>query len=306
MRSRRATGPEAARRGPDRPLRQAALVWQIVGALVTAVPLPTLAQAAPTDCPEHFLRGQPPTLINPRLARSTRELCSSAFAVLHSGVTRTPLWAAERLTPGRIRAAEALPRKNAFHAEPRLPEDEQAELADYERSGYDRGHMAPSGDMPDAKADRESFSLANMVPQDPSLNRGLWAGIEEAVRDLAVRDGEVYVVTGPIFRGENLKALNGRVLVPTEVFKAVYVPGLGQAGAYVTANAADGGWREVSVARLREESGIDAFPFLLEAAKAQAMDLPDPTVRVRRGPAPVPKREEGCGWVRWLLSGLRC
>jgi endonuclease G len=82
--------------------------------------------------------------------------------------------------------------------------------------------MSPDGDMPDAAAEHESFRLANTVPQDVRLNRGLWARIEEAVRGLAARDGEVYVVTGPILRGESLKALNRRVLVPTELFKAVH------------------------------------------------------------------------------------
>ena len=93
----------------------------------------------------------------------------------------------------------------------------------------------------------------------------------------------MYVVTGPIFRGESLKALNGRVLVPTEVYKAVYNPKLGQAGAYVAENADDAELREVSVAQLREESGIDAFPALPEVVKARAMDLPDPTGRGHRG-----------------------
>ena len=254
-----------------------------VAAFLVALALPpAAAAAAPTACPGQFLRGEPPTLANLKLARDTRELCFSAFVVLHSGVTRTPLWSAEHLTPGRVRAAEALPRKNSFHAEPALPKDERAELADYEGSGYDRGHMAPDADMPDAQAEHESFSLANMVPQDARLNRGVWARIEEAVRGLAVRDGEVYVVTGPIFRGENLKALNGRVLVPTEVYKAVFDPKLGQAGAYVAENADDTKLREVSVAQLRDESGIDMFPGLPEATKARAIDLPDPIGRGRR------------------------
>ena len=122
------------------------------------------------------------------------------------------------------------------------------------------------------------------------------------------KDGEVYVVTGPIFRGESLQALNGRVLVPTQVYKAVYDPELGQAGAYVAENADDARLREVSVAELREESGLDVFPGLPEPAKARAMDLPDPTGRSRREPAPVPvaARETSCGWAQWLLSGLRC
>ena len=84
--------------------------------------------------------------------------------------------------------------------------------------------MALSGDMPTETSQHESFSLANMIPQDPKNNQILWQGIEEATRTLASRDGEVYVVTGPIFEGSSLERLNGRVLVPAFVFKAIYDP----------------------------------------------------------------------------------
>lgn len=57
------------------------------------------------------------------------------------------------------------------------------------------------------------FSLANIVPQNPTHNRHLWADIETNVRYLTNRS-EVYVVTGPLFVGSQLTALNERVLVP--------------------------------------------------------------------------------------------
>jgi endonuclease G len=67
--------------------------------------------------------------------------------------------------------------------------------------------MTPSGDMPDARAQEQSFSLANMVPQAPMLNRGVWERIESAVRRLARREDGIYVVTGPVFQGGDLQAL---------------------------------------------------------------------------------------------------
>ena len=42
--------------------------------------------------------------------------------------------------------------------------------------------MTPSGDMPDEAAQQERFSLANIVPQTPELNRGIWERIERRVQ----------------------------------------------------------------------------------------------------------------------------
>ena len=234
------------------------------------------AAAAPTQCPEHFADGQAPNLVNPRLATGTRALCFEGFAVLHSALTRTPLYSAEHLTADRIDAARTTRRESEFHAEPALPTDERAELADYARSGFDRGHMSPSGDMPDASAQQERFSLANMIPQAPRLNRGLWEGIESAVRTMAERRGELYVVTGPIFKGDQLATV-GHVLVPTYVFKAVLDPSRRAAAAYVTENTDDATWVAVSMAQLAGLTGIDIFPSLSPRARNAAMRLPTPT-----------------------------
>jgi endonuclease G len=256
-------------------------VGWIVSCLLIAIP--STGIAAPTACPEHFEAGQAPDLLNQKLAAKTRELCFSGYADVHSGVTRTPLWSAEHLTRERLEAQRGLERKNTFHPEPRLPTDERAELSDYARSGFDRGHMSPSGDMPDARAQDESFSLANMVPQNPNNHRNLWEGIETAVRDLTHQDGEVYVVTGPIFQGASLQRLNGRVLVPTHLYKAIYDPKRRQAGAYLVENAEGDAYQRVSIADLQEVAGIDPFPGLPQAVKASAMDLPKPRPHGRSG-----------------------
>ena len=39
--------------------------------------------------------------------------------------------------------------------------------------------------MPDSKAQQECFSLANMIPQVPENNRGVWENIEKSVRNMA-------------------------------------------------------------------------------------------------------------------------
>ncbi|WP_424138526.1 DNA/RNA non-specific endonuclease [Roseomonas chloroacetimidivorans] len=271
--------PPPAGRIPRRGRGAALGAWLLLS-LLAGIPA---VEAAPTACPQHYPEGVAPDITRPALAAQTRELCFRAFAVLHSGVSRTALAAAEHLTRRRIQQARQLQRDDAFHAEDALPEDERARLSDYARSGYDRGHMAPSGDMPTAAAQAESFSLANMVPQSPGSNRCLWEGIESTVRNLAMEEGEVWVLTGPIFEGRNLQRLNGRVLVPTSLYKAIYLPRRGEAGAYVAPNEPGMAWRAVSLDELRGIAGLDAFPALPAAVKARAMTLPEPRPSNVRG-----------------------
>ncbi|WP_328702970.1 DNA/RNA non-specific endonuclease [Arenibaculum pallidiluteum] len=215
-------------------------------------------------------------LLDRKLEPKTRMLCFSGFAAVHSGLTRTPLWPAERLTRAGQKRADVVARVDDFHAEARLPADERAELQDYARSGFDRGHLAPAADMSSKSAQRQSSSLANIIPQAPESNRGIWSDIEGAVRDLARRDGEVFVVTGVVFAGETLQRVGGRVFVPTQVWKAVYVPRSGLAGAYVVENTASQDWREIPITELAALAGIDPFPALQGTSRSRQQDLPDP------------------------------
>ena len=126
--------------------------------------LTSVLYAAPTNCPQFYLEGEVPLIGNEKMRAKTTELCFEAFTVMHSGLSKTPLWSAEHLTKEAIDAP--IPRKDTFHEEKQLLASHRAELKDYAKSGYDRGHMSPSADMPTPSAQSESFSLANMVPQD--------------------------------------------------------------------------------------------------------------------------------------------
>ena len=235
------------------------------------------ALAQPAACPQFFPGGQPPEVTNPRLAQRTTLLCNDAYAALASGVTHGAIWSAERLTAASLAAARGTPRQGEFHSDDRLPRADRAQLDDYHRSGYDRGHMAPSGDMPDKRAQEQSFALSNMVPQTAALNRGVWEGIESAVRRLAARRGELYVVTGPAFQGQQIQSIGpDGVLVPSSTWKAVHDPKGGETGAYLCSNTAAPRCETVSVAALARGVGIDPFPAVSERMKQTAMTLPRP------------------------------
>jgi endonuclease G len=244
----------------------------IAGAgLLAALLAPGLGLAS--SCPDHYADGRAPEIRNPKLAVATRELCYGVFGVMHSGVTRTPLWSAEHLRAENVAAAQGLKRDNAFHPEARLPRAQRAELDDYARSGFDRGHMTPNGDMPDRVTQRESFTLANMVPQDGDHNRHIWAPIEGAVRKMAKKEGRLYVITGPAFLGTKLRKV-GNVLVPTHLYKVVYSPRQQRAAAYFTENRANADIQVVPVAELERIVGIEFLPSLTPQQKERMLSLP--------------------------------
>jgi endonuclease G len=212
-------------------------------------------------CPQFFVAELSPRV--PDVASlKARPLCYDAFAVLHSGVTKTPLFVAERLNKEQLDDAKGEKRTNRFFADARLPFAERAQLEDYKHSGWSRGHMAPAADMPTAQAMAQSFSLANMVPQAPVNNQKAWAGIEKATRKYVMRaQGDVYVITGPIFDVSSQAIGVGSVRVPTFLYKLVYDATTNRAWAHWIENTdnahAD---RPISYRELVRRTGIEFLP----------------------------------------------
>lgn len=239
--------------------------------------------AGTSQCPSHYYDGQLPEMRSSKMQNKAREVCFIAYGLMHSGVTRTPLWSAEYVTQENLLAGSDLKRINSFHPEYALPEDERAEMKDYARTGYDRGHMSPSKDMPTREAQQESFSLANMVPQDPTNNRVLWEGIESAVRTLAKRRGGLYVISGPLFsKTRRPYILNDRVTAPAQLFKIVFDPKKEQGAAYLVDNVNTMQYQTISIAELESLAEIEFFPGMSNQTKNKVMRLPKPTPHRRK------------------------
>lgn len=230
--------------------------------------------ASSTTCQGIYFSNTAPDILNTKFKSKTTEICYTQFALLHSGISKTPLWSAEHLT--RAMLQHEAKRSEDFHADEHLGHNDRAELEDYKHSGYDRGHMSPSGDFDNMKSNEECFTLANMIPQNHENNEGIWSDIEKATRSLAKKQGEVYVITGPIFTGSHFSRIGGRVYIPPKIFKAIYIPSTGQAAAYVTDNAPGYRYDILSIAELEKLTGIEVFPFMAQSAKMYAARLPDP------------------------------
>ena len=238
---------------------------------------------AKSGCLDQFYRSEPPILVNEKLKIDSYALCYNGFNVMYSGTTKTPLWVAEYLSPSRL--SQKIKREDSFHEEEKIELKHRAYLSDYRASGYDRGHMAPNADMPTKAAQFDSFSLANMVPQSPKNNQEVWRKLEEATRALVTKNQQdVYVVTGPLFTAKRLKTIGkNNVIVPSAVFKAIYIPKTGEIGAYYAPNNDTLQVKIVSICYLEEQLGMNLFPQLTAEQKRNTHKLPLSTTEVVKG-----------------------
>ena len=93
-----------------------------------------------------------------------------------------------------------------------------------------------------------------MIPQNPDNNRHVWERIESTVRTLAKSRGELYVITGTLYIGSSVQRLNGRVFVPTNIYKIVYDPRAQRGAAYYVSNAEDAAVQVLSISEHKQAS----------------------------------------------------
>ncbi len=131
--------------------------------------------AQPQECPNIPL---------PKVNVPTEKICHTGYIVLYDTENRLPRLVAYELTPERTLGC--LPRQSRFHAE-----GPSAKPGEYRSSGYDLGHMMPAQDAAyDKTVAYESFSMLNIAPQLPGLNRKQWERLEEAARAWAWERGD--------------------------------------------------------------------------------------------------------------------
>ncbi|WP_434381978.1 DNA/RNA non-specific endonuclease [Melittangium boletus] len=153
----------------------------------------------------------------------------SPYVISYNGSRKTPNWAAWQLNTSWLGSTS---RQDTFRSDNTLPASiPQATLSDYSGSGYDRGHLCPSGDRTRTTTDNSTtFYLTNMIPQSPNNNQGPWERLESYSRSLVASGKELYIMAGPLYSGTVSTIGNGRVAVPTSTWKVITVmnsPGQG-------------------------------------------------------------------------------
>ncbi|AIW13414.1 DNA/RNA non-specific endonuclease [Vibrio tubiashii] len=226
--------------------------------LAVVFSLPTFAKT----CGKHLDVGLPSE-------QPDQVLCRDGYAVGYNFQTKNADWVAYHITAESVNAS--FKRSNSFKEDSELPDYARSTLADYSGSGYDRGHLAPSATM-DFSQDsmKQSFLMSNMSPQLPGFNRVGWRILEEHVRDLANEYNELYVVTGPIYQG-NENTIGNNVIIPSAFYKVILDPAFNEAIAFIVPH------RDVSSSELasfvttidavEQQTGLDFFSLIADSTE---------------------------------------
>ena len=163
---------------------------------------------------EHILYGYP--------SEQGTVLYRKGYVLDYDNITKNASWVSYHLTVKYL--VQKVERSNNFRPDPDLKVGERAELVDYNKCGYDRGHLVPAEDMRrDKQTESESFYLSNMTPQiGPGFNRGIWKNLEAKVRRWVKIRRNIYVIAGPIYgKKPNITIGPNHVAVPTSFYKIV-------------------------------------------------------------------------------------
>jgi endonuclease G len=117
--------------------------------------------------------------------------------------------------------------KNGNYKRPYFIEDPSvitgsADWRNYKKSGYDKGHLCPAGDMEfDQSAYNDTFYTSNISPQKHDFNSGIWNRLEQKTRYWAGKYNDIYVVTGGILKDSDKTIGTENVAVPKYFYKIV-------------------------------------------------------------------------------------
>ena len=191
------------------------------------------------------------------------EPCPSDLLLKRKGYTlgysynhRSALWVSYIISQISVKINKD--RAGSFKADMDIPEKWRTTPDDFKNTGFDKGHLAPSGSIDySRKSNDETFLLSNVTLQHAQLNRRAWRSLENNSRNWTVDKGRLYVVTGPLFNKRPERINN--IAVPSSFYKVVYSFKHVQAIAFLfpndTVNAKDMWEYVMTVQELEEKTG---------------------------------------------------
>ena len=137
-------------------------------------------------------------------------------------------------------------RTDNFHVEESLPFNKRVHPGLYIHSGYDKGHMVPADTATTITSMYDTFSMANMTPQEPKLNRGRWKQLEQRIQKEI--EGPINVVVTGVILADRPDTMSG-IAIPSGYYKIHYKPS--GTTYWYTSNTPTGEVKQVTKMQLR-------------------------------------------------------
>jgi len=114
-------------------------------------------------------------------------------------------------------------KRPSFYVEKTLKSKDRISTTDYTNSGYDKGHMAPDAAFDWSQESLDAvYTLANIIPQAPQVNRRSWAKLEAYVRDKAEDLGELNIVNVVKYGQRSSRMGKNRMAISKGYYKILY------------------------------------------------------------------------------------
>jgi endonuclease G len=114
-------------------------------------------------------------------------------------------------------------KRPSFYTEKSLEQKYRISTTDYTNSGYDRGHLAPDAAFDWSQESLDAvYTLANIIPQAPQVNRNSWAKLEKYVRAKAVDLGTLNVINVVRYGQRSKRMGKNRMAISKGYYKVLY------------------------------------------------------------------------------------
>ncbi len=114
-------------------------------------------------------------------------------------------------------------KRPSFYSEKSIEKRYRIYTTDYTNSNYDRGHLAPDAAFDWSEESLNAvYTLANIIPQAPQVNRNMWSQVEKYSRDKAVELGEIDVINVVKYGRQSKRIGKNRMAVSRGFYKVLY------------------------------------------------------------------------------------
>lgn len=114
-------------------------------------------------------------------------------------------------------------KRPSFHTEKSIKRPYRVSPKSYSKTGYDRGHMANDASFDwSMESLNSTYSMINIVPQNPKVNRYQWVKVERYARMVARKLGSLNVINIIQYGNHPKRLKKQNIAIPQGFYKVLY------------------------------------------------------------------------------------